>query len=32
VTCTYRPGGDDELPELAATGILDIDAPQDPYE
>ena len=32
VTGTFQPGDDDELPELAATSILDIDAPKDPYE
>jgi uncharacterized repeat protein (TIGR03943 family) len=32
VTGTFQPGADDELPELAATSILDIAAPQDPYE
>ena len=32
VTGMFRPGDDDELPELAATSILVIDAPEDPYE
>jgi uncharacterized repeat protein (TIGR03943 family) len=32
VTGTFQRGGDEDLPELAATSILDIDAPQDPYE
>ena len=32
VTGTFQPGHDGDLPELAATSILDIDAPEDPYE
>jgi uncharacterized repeat protein (TIGR03943 family) len=32
VTGTFRPGGEDDLPELTATSILAIDAPEDPYE
>jgi uncharacterized repeat protein (TIGR03943 family) len=32
VTGTFRPGDDDDLPELTATSILGIQAPQDPYE
>ena len=32
VTGTFQRGGDEDLPELTATSILDIDAPQDPYE
>jgi hypothetical protein len=27
----FRPGGD-ELPELAATNVVEIPAPDDPYE
>jgi uncharacterized repeat protein (TIGR03943 family) len=32
VTGTYRSGGDEDLPVLTATSIVDIDAPGDPYE
>jgi uncharacterized repeat protein (TIGR03943 family) len=32
VTGMFRPGGDDELPELAATNVVEISAPDDPYE
>jgi uncharacterized repeat protein (TIGR03943 family) len=32
VTGTFRRGGSEALPELTATSIVDIDAPQDPYE
>jgi len=31
VTGTYTPGGD-ELPKLAATSVVEIQAPEDPYE
>lgn len=31
VTGTFRPGGE-ELPQLAATSIVEIPAPEDPYE
>jgi uncharacterized repeat protein (TIGR03943 family) len=36
VTGTFRPGdsnrGDDDFPELAATSIVEIEPPEDPYE
>lgn len=31
VTGTFRPGGDD-VPELAATSVVEVPAPDDPYE
>jgi len=31
VTGVFQPGGD-ELPELAATSVVEIPAPDDPYE
>jgi len=31
VTGTFQPGGG-ELPELAATNVVEVKAPRDPYE
>jgi uncharacterized repeat protein (TIGR03943 family) len=32
VTGTFQPGGADEVPEFAATSVVEISAPDDPYE
>jgi uncharacterized repeat protein (TIGR03943 family) len=32
VTGTFQPGGGDQLPRLAATSVVEIRAPNDPYE
>jgi uncharacterized repeat protein (TIGR03943 family) len=32
VTGVFRPGGEGEVPELAATSVVEIPAPDDPYE